>query len=175
MTIVYFVIIFLLVAIDQVIKYAVVTWLRPQEFVEVIPGFIRFRYVENDGAAFSMLQNARWFFVILTSVLVIIGFVALASKNMKFRYPTLHSPVIKAAIILICGGGIGNLIDRLWRGFVVDFIEPTFVNFAVFNFADILVTCGAAILIIYLVADVIFDFTQKKRDIRDYKKRRKHR
>ncbi|MBQ6380730.1 MAG: signal peptidase II [Clostridia bacterium] len=175
MSVVYIVIILLLIAVDQVTKFAVISWLKPQGTLEIIPGFIRFRYVENDGAAFSMLQNARWFFIILTTVFVIIGLVCLLSGKMKFRYPTLHSPFIKTAIILICAGGIGNMIDRLFRGVVIDFIEPTFVNFAVFNFADILVTCGAAIIIIYLVADVIFDFTQKKREIRDYKKRRKHR
>lgn len=173
MAVLYIFIIILLVAVDQAIKYAMVAWLQPQGTVELIPHVIRLRFVENDGAAFSMLRNARWFFIIVTVVCVIGCLVALLSKNVKFRYPTLHSPFIKTAIILICAGGIGNLIDRLFRGTVVDYIEPIFIDFAVFNFADILVTCGAAIIIIYLIADIIFDFGQKRRDIKSYNKRRR--
>ena len=87
-------------------------------------------------------------------------------------YPALNSPFLKTAIILISAGGIGNMIDRIYRGTVIDFIEPTFVNFAVFNVADIFVTCGAAIIIIYLIVDIIFDFGQKRRAIRNYRRRR---
>ena len=87
-------------------------------------------------------------------------------------YPALNSPFLKTAIILISAGGIGNMIDRIYRGTVIDFIEPTFVNFAVFNVADIFVTCGAAIIIIYLIVDIIFDFGQKRREIRNYRRRR---
>ena len=173
MSILYVVIIAVLVAADQITKHVMQSWLKPKGTVELIPGFIRFRFVENDGAAFSMLRNARWFFVIVTAVCVVLCFVALLSKGAKRRIPALHSPFLKAAIILIAAGGIGNMIDRVLRGTVIDFIEPTFVNFAVFNFADILVTCGAAILIIYLIVDIFYDFGKKRKDIRDYNKRRR--
>ena len=166
-------IIIVLIAADQVTKYIMLTWLKPIETYELIPGFIRFHFVENDGAAFSMLRNARWFFVIVTVVCVIVCLVALFSKRARYRFPALNSPFLKAALILIISGGVGNLIDRLFRGVVIDFIEPLFVNFAVFNFADILVTCGAAIIIIYLVADIAFDFSKKRREIREYKHRRR--
>ncbi|MBR2590916.1 MAG: signal peptidase II [Clostridia bacterium] len=172
MSILYIVIIILLVAADQGTKYFMSVWLKPQESVEIIRGFVRFRYVENEGAAFSMLNNARWFFVIVTAVCVIGCFVALFNKRLKIIYPALNSPFLKTAIILISAGGIGNMIDRIYRGTVIDFIEPTFVNFAVFNVADIFVTCGAAIIIIYLIVDIIFDFGQKRREIRNYKRRR---
>ena len=172
MTILFIIIIILLVAADQATKLVMLSWLKPQGTVELVPGFIRFRFVENEGAAFSMLKNARWFFIIVTAVCVVLCMVALFSKKAKFKYPSFNSPFLKAAIILICSGGIGNMIDRLFRGKVIDFIEPTFVNFAVFNFADILVTCGAAIIIIYLIADIAFDFGKKRREIREYKKRR---
>lgn len=172
MSFLYIGIILLLVAIDQATKFFMISWLKPQGTVELIHGFIHFRYVENDGAAFSMLNNARWFFVIVAAVGATACIVALLNKKLKYVHPALNSPFLKTAFILIAAGGIGNMIDRVLRGTVVDFIEPTFVNFAVFNFADILVTCGAAIIIIYLVADIILDFSRKRREIREYKKRR---
>ena len=173
MNVLFAAIVIVLIAVDQVTKYIMLTWLKPIETFELIPGFIRFHFVENDGAAFSMLRNARWFFIIVTVVCVGICLVALFNKKARYRFPALHSPFLKAAIILIIAGGVGNLIDRLLRGVVIDFIEPLFVNFAVFNFADILVTCGAAIIIIYLVADIVFDFFKKRREIREYKNRRR--
>ena len=154
-------IIIVLVIIDQVTKAYMVSWLQPQGKVELIPGFLRLRFVLNDGAAFSMLRNARWFFVIVTGIAVIACFASLSSERVKKRFPTLEHPFIKAILVLISAGGLGNLIDRLFRGKVVDFIEPTFINFAVFNFADILVTCGAVMIIGYLIFDIIFDFRQK--------------
>lgn len=172
MSFLYIGIIVLLVAIDQITKFVMVSWLKPQGTVELIPGFVRLRFVENDGAAFSMLNNARWFFVIIAAVGAIVCVALLVSKRLKYVHPALNSPFLKTAFIIIAAGGLGNMIDRILRGTVVDFIEPTFVNFAVFNFADILVTCGAAIIIIYLVVDIIFDFSQKRREIREYKKRR---
>ena len=161
MAIVPYIIIVLLVVIDQVTKLIAQSRLQPIEKVELIPGFIRLRFVLNDGAAFSMLRNARWLFVIVTGIAIIVCLFALHNKTMRERFPALHSPAIKTALVLISAGGLGNLIDRVFRGTVIDFIEPTFVNFAVFNFADILVTLGAAIIIIYLVFDIVFDFRQK--------------
>ena len=172
MSILCIIIIVLLVAADQGLKFFMVSWLQPKGTVELIPGWIRFRFVENDGAAFSMLNNARWFFVIVAIVGAGVCIAALVSKRLKIMYPALNSPFLKTALILISAGGIGNMIDRVLRGTVVDFIEPTFVNFAVFNFADILVTCGAAIIIIYLIVDIVFDFSQKRREIREYRRRR---
>ena len=71
----------------------------------------------------------------------------------QFLTKRLEFGVAYSAITLIVSGGLGNLIDRIFRGYVIDYIEPLFVNFAVFNFADILVTVGAAILIVYLIYD----------------------
>ena len=60
------------------------------------------------------------------------------------------------------GGIIGNLLDRVFRGYVIDYIEPLFINFAVFNFADVLITCGATILIVWMIKDIIKDFKKPK-------------
>lgn len=162
MTALLMIIIFLLVAVDQLTKFLMLSWLQPLETVEIIPKFIRFRFVLNNGAAFSMLANARWLFVGVTSVCIIVCIAALCSKRLQFRFSALQSPVIKAALVLITAGGTGNLIDRIFRGLVVDFIEPVFVDFAVFNFADILVTVGTFIIVLYLIYDVINDFKKKK-------------
>lgn len=160
-------IIVLLVAGDQALKFYMLSWLEPQGKVELIPGFIRLRFVYNDGAAFSMLRNARWFFVIVTGVLIVACLVALMSRRTKERFPALHSPFLKASLILITAGGLGNLIDRVFRGKVIDFIEPTFMNFAVFNFADILVTCGAFMIIGYLIYDIFFEYNAKRNYVKN--------
>ena len=167
MTLLIIFIIFLLVVADQATKFLMLTWLKPQGQVELIPGFMRLRFVLNDGAAFSMLKNGRWLFVIVTGVLIIACFVALFSRSIKERIPALHSPFLKTCLVLISSGGLGNLIDRLFRGQVIDFIEPTFVNFAVFNVADIFVTCGAIMIIIYLVYDIFFEFGAKRKYVKN--------
>ena len=92
MTILFIIIIILLVAADQATKLVMLSWLKPQGTVELVPGFIRFRFVENEGAAFSMLNNARWFFIIVTAVCVVFCMVALFSKKAKLKYPSFNSP-----------------------------------------------------------------------------------
>lgn len=162
MTALFLIIIALLVIIDQLTKIIMILWLKPIGTFGLIPKFIHFRYVENSGAAFSMLENARWFFIVMTGVCIVACIVSLVSKKLRVKFPILNNKIIITSITLIAAGGIGNLIDRILRGTVVDFIEPLFVNFAVFNFADMLVTVGAGILIVYLIADIIKDFTKKK-------------
>lgn len=88
------------------------------------------------AAAFGMLENQRWFFIILTVAVVLAGIYYILSGKLKSNY-------LLVCFMLIISGGIGNLIDRIFRGYVIDYIEVLFVHFAVFNFADILVTCGS--------------------------------
>lgn len=162
MTALLLIIVALLVAVDQLSKVIMRVWLQPLQSVEIIPHFIRFRYVLNTGAAFSMLENARWLFIAVTLVFTAICLAALCSKKFQNKYPVLKSNFIKFTLVLISAGGIGNLIDRIFVGKVVDFIEPVFVNFAVFNFADMLVTVGTFALAVYLIVDIIRDFKNKK-------------
>lgn len=162
MTALLLIIVALLVAVDQLSKVIMRVWLQPLQSVEVIPHFIRFRYVLNTGAAFSMLENARWLFIAVTLIFTAICLTALCSKKFQNKYPVLKSNFIKFTLVLISAGGIGNLIDRIFVGKVVDFIEPVFVNFAVFNFADMLVTVGTFALAVYLIVDIIRDFKNKK-------------
>ena len=162
MTALLVIIIALLVVVDQLTKVIMRVWLQPIQSVEVIPHFIRFRYVLNTGAAFSMLENARWLFIAVTVIFTAVCLVALCSGKLQSKYPTLKNNFVKCTLVLISAGGIGNLIDRIFIGKVVDFIEPVFVNFAVFNFADMLVTVGTFMLAAYLIFDIFRDYRTKR-------------
>ncbi len=130
------------IALDQISKYIVVKQLKPVGTAAFIPYLIGFRYIENTGAAFGMMQGYRWLFITLSSVAIIAISVFLVVSRKKIHMLT------GIGFAMIVGGGIGNQIDRILNGFVVDFIEFQFVEFAVFNIADSFVTIGAVIVII---------------------------
>jgi signal peptidase II len=136
----------LIVAFDRITKYLAKAYLQSGA-VTFIKGFVQFRYAENTGMAFSMFSGARWIFVIITVAICAAGLWYLFSN----RCPNLW---YYWSVGVIVAGGIGNLIDRALYGYVVDFIEPLFVDFAIFNVADCAVTCGAAVLIGALVFDL---------------------
>lgn len=141
------IIIVLGVLIDQVSKVILTGVLQtPGNSMTVIPGLFDFTYVQNFGAAMGMFQNMRWILVPLTAIVIAIGIIYLIKKK-----PT-HM-IVKVTVSMLIAGGIGNLIDRIVMpgGFVRDFFEFTFIDFYVFNFADALVTVGAAILAVYLI------------------------
>ncbi len=138
----------LLVVIDQLTKYLVLTNLKPINAVTVIDGILQFRYVENTGAAFGIFSDKTEFLSIFTAIIILAGFVYLFLGKVESK---LHM----YAWVLILAGGLGNLIDRVYRGFVVDFIEVLFVDYAVFNVADCFVTVGAVLLILYVILDTI--------------------
>lgn len=146
--------IILIVAFDQITKYFAEKNLADGKIVSFLPGFVQFRYAQNTGMAFSMLSGARWIFVVIT--IIVCGGVMwfLFSNHAKNLW-------VYWSLGVVLAGGVGNLIDRARFGYVVDFIEPTFVNFAVFNIADCAVTCGAAVLVVYLLIDA---FKKDKRD-----------
>lgn len=141
------VMILLIIAFDQITKYLATAQLKGGKTVQFIPDVVQFRYAENTGMAFSLLSGARWIFIVLT-VAVCVGVLwymfSDRCKNLWLYW----------SLGVVVSGGLGNLIDRVRFGYVVDFIEPTFMNFAVFNIADSAVTLGAASMIIYLVLDL---------------------
>ena len=141
------VMIIFITAFDQVTKLLAVKYLKGNEPVDFIKGIVRFNYSENTGMAFSMFSGARWFFVAVTAV-VCIGILWYLFSN-RCRHLWLYW-----SLGVVCAGGLGNLIDRAVYGYVVDFIEPVFINFAIFNIADCAVTLGAASLIIYFIFDL---------------------
>lgn len=147
--------IILIVAFDQITKYFASLKLADGSVAKFIPGVVQFKYVENTGMAFSMLSGARWVFIALTVVVCVGVFYYLFSNRCKSLW-------LYWSLGVILSGGIGNLIDRIRFGYVVDFIEPTFVNFAIFNIADCAVTCGAVVLVGYLLYDAFKDVKKPK-------------
>lgn len=149
------VMIVLIVAFDQVTKYLAKSALYPDKAKDFIKGFLEFRYAENTGVAFSMFSGGRWFFIALTTIVAIGMLIYMFTKAQKnlWLYWTLG---------VLAAGAIGNLIDRICLGYVIDFINPTFVNFAVFNIADCAVTLGAVSLVAYLVFDMLKNKDKKE-------------
>lgn len=139
-------------AIDQLIKIAVLNSKLVQgDTLTVIEDILQLRYVENTGAAFSLFSDKTELLSVFTAIILLVGFVLIFTKKIK-------SKIVLASIVMLMGGGLGNLIDRVFRHFVVDYIEVLFVDFAVFNFADCFVTVGEFVLVGYLVYDIIKDF-----------------
>lgn len=135
----------LLVAADQGIKAWATAQLMPVGVMAVLPGIVELRYVLNDGMAFSMLAGKQGILIGLTSLMLIGVLVWLLRGDM----PLLE----RISWTLVLGGGIGNLIDRVLNGVVVDYINVLFMHFAVFNFADICVCCGVGLLILSILLD----------------------
>lgn len=132
------------VLLDQITKYLVVQFIPMNAEVDFIPFFINLTHIENKGASFGMLADNRWIFMSL-SLLAIAGIIIFMIK-FKERHVLLT-----ISLSFILGGGIGNMIDRIFKAAVVDFFEFTFVEFAVFNVADMFITFGAVLLGIYIV------------------------
>lgn len=129
------------VALDQMTKYWAVHELMPKKSMEFIPGLLGFRYAENTGAAFSMLRDKQ-LLLILVTLLIIAVLCGLMVKSIKAGEPL----VVKMSYVLILSGAIGNFIDRVRLNYVVDFLEFKFINFPIFNIADICVVCGVILL-----------------------------
>ena len=148
--------IILIVAFDRLTKYLTVTYLKGGRVITFIPKVVQFRYAENTGMAFSMLSGARWIFISLTAVICLGALWYIFSNRCQSLWAYW-------SIGVIVSGGIGNLIDRVFLSYVIDFIEPVFVDFAIFNIADSAVTLGA----ISLVINVIYEGFIKKEDNKD--------
>lgn len=144
-----------LIVADQIIKQLIAFFVQPVGVMEVIPGFIRFNYVENTGAAFSMLSGMRVVLIIVTAVVLAgVAYILIARRPKgALRY---------LGLVFIFAGGVGNLIDRIANGYVVDYLEFEFVRFAIFNFADILVTFGFVMLILSFIIEEYKNYKAKK-------------
>ena len=134
----------LLVVADQLTKYWAKNALANGATVDFIPHVMDFVYVENRGAAFGILQDTRWLLIGLT--VVVLGVLLVYAYKTKKRHP-----VFLLSVALIVAGGIGNLIDRLFFGYVTDFLHLLFMEFPCFNLADVCVCAGGALIVIYLL------------------------
>ena len=132
-----------LLAVDQILKSFVVQSLKPVNAVTVIPGLLELVYVENTGAAFGLFKSVMWLVVAVTVV------ATAAIAVMLFRYKR-HSFLSYATSALLISGGIGNLIDRILHGYVIDYIHVLFFDY-VFNFADCCITVGAVLFVIHVL------------------------
>lgn len=132
-------------AFDQLSKAWVVASIPLYTQTPAIPGLFHLTYVQNTGAAFSSFQGMRWLFVVVFVALTAAIIWEFSKKRLPFT--TLERWCIAA----IYGGGLGNIIDRIRLGYVVDMIEVDFIRYPVFNVADCFITCGCILLIAHLV------------------------
>lgn len=130
-----------IVVLDQLVKRWTVVRLALGESADFIPHLLNLRYVRNFGAAWSSFSGARWLLVGVTTL----GMLALAWLLVK----VVRHPLGVWSLTAIIGGGVGNLIDRVRLGYVVDMIECAFMDFPVFNVADCFVVCGTAVALVY--------------------------
>ena len=134
--------ILVMVVVDQVVKYWAVSMLAPMGSIPLIPNVLQLTYVENRGAAFSILQDQIWLFVLLAvAILCGIGYVLCTGR--------IQHILGKFSLLVIAAGAVGNTLDRVLHHYVIDMIEVRFIQFPVFNIADIYVTVGVALFAVY--------------------------
>ena len=148
------------VFLDQLTKYLTVLHLKPIDTLPIIEDVLHLTYVENTGAAFGMMKDARWVFMVTSTVAIIgiLGYMIHRVYIKKEKMPWMEA----LSLSLIVGGGIGNMIDRTMLGYVVDMIDCRFINFAVFNVADSFVCIGAGLMILYLIILTVKEYKAEK-------------
>ncbi len=134
-----------IVTADQLTKFLVVENIPLHGDMPFLPGIVQLTYEKNFGAAFSMLQGQQWLFALIFVLFTAAIIWVYGKKTFPFSKPEW------VCIAAIYGGGLGNMIDRLRLGYVVDMIETQFITFPVFNVADSFITCGCIALIISLL------------------------
>ena len=135
-----------LIVLDQLVKAYVVHNIALGEIKSWIPNLVSLTYLQNRGAAFSMLQDQQWFFAVITLV-VMVGAIWYLHKHIEDSFWKVFG------LVLIIAGGLGNFIDRISQGFVVDMFHLDFVNFAIFNVADSYLTVGVIVLLLAMLKE----------------------
>ena len=135
-----------LIVLDQLVKSYVVQNIALGEIKSWIPNLVSLTYLQNRGAAFSMLQDQQWFFAVITLV-VMVGAIWYLHKHLDDSLWTV------LGLMLIISGGLGNFIDRISQGFVVDMFHLDFINFAIFNVADSYLTVGVVVLLLAMLKE----------------------
>lgn len=149
-----------LVGIDRLTKWLIVSNMELSDTIHLIKigdkEVLNFYYCLNSGAAFSKLSGKTVFLIVITSAVILWLIFLLVTKK-------VHRTVYLVSISLILGGGVGNLIDRIFNdGKVIDFIDVRIINFPIFNFADICAVCGAGLLMLTVIIDEIKEHKRKK-------------
>ena len=134
-----------IVALDQFTKYLTVANIPLYEHIPLLPGIVRLTYVQNTGAAFSMFQGMQWLFVLVFLVLTVLLLWE------YYRSPLPFTRLERFCLAAVYGGGLGNMLDRIRLGYVVDMIETEFMVFPVFNVADCFICCGCILLMVHMI------------------------
>ena len=134
----------LIAAADQLIKYLVVENIPLFGEVPLLPGVLKLTLVHNEGAAYSSFRGMQWLFALIFVLFT------LAALYEYFEKPMPFTRLERWCIAAIYGGGLGNMIDRVRQGYVVDMLETEFMEFPVFNLADCFITCGCLLLMVHL-------------------------
>ena len=140
----YFILAAALVVLDQVVKLLVRSQIPLGEGIPFLPGLMDLTYVQNTGAAFSLFEKHTWILAVISAAVSALLVWALAKRLFK-------RPFGQITLAVVLAGAVGNLIDRVFLGFVTDMFETTFMNFAVFNVADICVVLGGIALCVYVL------------------------
>ena len=143
------------IVLDQLTKWLAVRFLYPIDTVPILEGALHLTYAENRGAAFGMLADNRWVFLVISTIAILAMIFYLFSGLSEGRLAGI-------ALAMLISGGLGNMIDRTLLGYVVDFIDFRLINFAIFNGADSFVCVGAGLLILALVLDIIREGKEKR-------------
>lgn len=138
----------ILVIVDQISKYWAVSVLKEGGPIVLMEGVFHLQYTENRGVAFSMLEDQRWIFIPVSIALTVLLVV------MLMRSPLRESKVFCVATSMVIAGAVGNLIDRVALGYVIDFLNFCLIDFPIFNFADCCVVVGAILLAVYVLFGV---------------------
>ena len=146
-----------LVILDHVVKVLVRTYIPLGTSVGFLPGIMDLTYVQNTGAAFSLFREHTWLLALISAVASVVLVVLLIRR-------VFSSTAANVLLSVVLSGAVGNLIDRLFLGYVTDMFKTTFMNFAVFNVADICLVCGIIALCVYVV---FFESREKKEDGHD--------
>lgn len=142
----YYILTLLIIGIDQLTKYLTVANINLHEVVEVFPNVLSWMYLQNSGAAWSILEGQMWFFYIITFVVVLVVIYYLQKYGHQSR-------LLAVSLSLILAGSIGNVIDRIRFGYVVDMIRLEFIDFPIFNVADMSLSIGVGLMILYVFLD----------------------
>ena len=144
------------ILLDQLTKWLAVRFLLPIDTCPIINDVLHLTYAENRGAAFGILSNDRWVFMLFSSVMIVALLVYLF-------YPKKQATqLFSVGVAMVVSGGIGNMIDRVVLGYVVDFLNFELINFAIFNVADSFVCVGAGLMVLSLILEIIKEAKDKK-------------
>ena len=132
------------IGIDQLTKWLAVNFLKPIPTSPIIDGVIHLTYVENRGAAFGMLADQRWVFITISTIAII-------AMALYLYFGHAQNLLYGISLSMVVSGGLGNMIDRIALGYVIDFIDFRLINFAVFNGADSFVCVGAGLMILAIL------------------------